>query len=81
MLYQLLVVKDTTPGVLKSIISQFVCLFNIISTLATYFNKKLRTMRRFTKPESDFRFVQFFLYTCIASGESGNKKCEPKGEI
>ena len=28
--------------------------------------KKLRTLRRVTKPESDFRFVQFFFYTpCI----------------
>ena len=57
-----LVVKDTTPRVLKFIISQFFCLFYIISTLATYFNKKLRTIqyRRFTKPGSDFIFVQFF---------------------
>ena len=28
-----------------------------------FFVKKLCTLRRLTKPESDFRFVQFFLYT------------------
>ena len=44
-------------------LSIFFCLFYIISTQTTYFNKKLRTLRRFTKPESAFRFVQFFLYT------------------
>ena len=32
-----------------------------MNTQTTYFNEKLRTLRRFTKPESDFRFVQFFL--------------------
>ena len=32
----------------------------IIRTQTTYFNKKRRTLRRFTKPESDFRFIQFF---------------------
>ena len=32
----------------------------MISTLTTYFNKKIPTLRRFTKSESDFRFVQFF---------------------
>ena len=29
--------------------------------------EKLRTLRRFIKPESDFRFVQFFLYTLYKS--------------
>ena len=44
------------------------CLHYIISTQTTYLNKKLRTLRRFTKPESDFRFVQFFFYTpCITN--------------
>ena len=36
-------------------------LLNIISILETYFN--LSIFQPFTNPESDFRFVQFFLYT------------------
>ena len=32
--------------------------------LAIYFNK-LRTLRRFTKSESDFRFVQFFIHPVL----------------
>ena len=61
--YFKLVVKDTIPRVLKFQISHFFRLHYIISTQTTYFNKKLRTLRRFANPESDFRFVQFFLYT------------------
>ena len=55
--------KRHNPRGLEFIISQFFCSFYIISTLATYFNKKRPSFRRFTKLESDFRFVQYFLYT------------------
>ena len=59
-----MVIKDTTPPrVSKFEISQFFYLHHIISTQTTYFNKKLRTSRRFTKSESEVRFVQFFLHT------------------
>ena len=51
--------KTQHPG-FQNFKFQFFCLHYIISTQTTYFNKKLRTLRRFTKPESDFRFVQFF---------------------
>ena len=43
-----------------------------MSTQTTYFNKKLRTLRRFTKPESDFRFVQFiFIHAVYCINSTG----------
>ena len=41
----------------------FFCFFNITSTWQSISLKKLRALRRFTKWESDFIFVEVFLYT------------------
>ena len=53
----------------------------IISTQTTYFNKKLRTLLRFTTPESDFRFVQFFLYTLYIKCSSSSKNADTNSII